>query len=134
MQSNKQINIFLIYTIHGYYMYIYSNSTLIRIFDEPEYPFPNLMYHYWYLMWHVTLLSYENVHIQFKMWHKWTYLRKRNTLTDIKNRLTVAKGKGHRGGMGWESGISRCKLPYRMTDSKGPVHSTGNYQYIHILR
>ena len=47
-----------------------------------------------------------------KIWHKWTYLLNRNGLTDIENRLVVAKGEGGGGGMGWESGISRCKLLY----------------------
>ena len=35
-----------------------------------------------------------------------------NRLTDIKNRLVVAKGEGSGGEMDWEFGISRCKLVY----------------------
>ena len=38
-----------------------------------------------------------------------SYLQNRNRLTDIENRLVVAKGGG---GMEWEFGISRCKLVY----------------------
>ena len=34
------------------------------------------------------------------MWHKWTYLGKRNRLTDVENRLGVAKGEGGESGMG----------------------------------
>ena len=38
-----------------------------------------------------------------------SYLQNRNRLTDIENRLVVAKGGG---GMEWEFGVSRCKLVY----------------------
>ena len=31
-----------------------------------------------------------------KIWHRWTYLQ--NRLTDMKNRLVVAKGEGTGGG------------------------------------
>ena len=41
---------------------------------------------------------------------KWTYLQNRNRLTDIENRLVVAKGEGCREGMDWEFRFSRCKL------------------------
>ena len=40
---------------------------------------------------------------------RWTYLWSRNRLTDIENRLVVAKGEG-RGGKDWEFGVSKCKL------------------------
>ena len=35
-----------------------------------------------------------------------------NRLTDIKNRLVVAKGEGVGWEMEWEVGVSRCKLLY----------------------
>ena len=38
-----------------------------------------------------------------KIWHEWTYLRNRNRLTDIENRLVVAKeemGEGWSGSLG----------------------------------
>ena len=41
-----------------------------------------------------------------------TYLLKRNRLTEIENRLVVAKGEGGGGGMVWEFEVSRCKLLY----------------------
>ena len=47
-----------------------------------------------------------------KKWYKWTFLQNKNRLTDIKNRLVVAKGEGGGGGMEWEFGINRCKLVY----------------------
>ena len=37
---------------------------------------------------------------------------KRNRLTDIKNRLMVAKGEWSGKGMEWEVEVSRCKLLY----------------------
>ena len=39
-------------------------------------------------------------------------LQNSNRLTDIENRLVVAKGEGRRGGMEWEFGVHRCKLLY----------------------
>ena len=51
-----------------------------------------------------------------------------NRLTDIDNRLVVAKGEGFGGGMEWEVGISRCKLLYTgWINKKILLYSTGNY-------
>ena len=48
--------------------------------------------------------------------------------TDIENRLVVAKGEGGEGGMGWEFGISRCKLSHtQWIHNKVLLYSTGNY-------
>ena len=53
---------------------------------------------------------------------------KQSRLTDIENRLVVAKGEGGGGRMEWEFGISRCKLLYtEWIDNKVPWYSTGNY-------
>ena len=45
---------------------------------------------------------------------EWSFGKKRccnkNRLTDIEDRLVVAKGEGVEGGKDWEFGISRCKL------------------------
>ena len=38
---------------------------------------------------------------------KQSHLQDRNRLTDMENRLVVAKGEEVRSGMDWESGISR---------------------------
>ena len=52
----------------------------------------------------------------------------RNRLTDIENRLVVAKGQEVGGGMEWEVGISRCKLLYiEWINNKVLLCSTGNY-------
>ena len=37
----------------------------------------------------------------------------RNRLTDIENKLVVARGKGEGHGRKWEFGVSRCKLLYK---------------------
>ena len=66
--------------------------------------------------------------VESKIWHKWTYLWNRNRLTDIENRLVVAKEEGDGGGMDWEFGVSRCKLfIYRMDKQQGLLYSTGHY-------
>ena len=49
--------------------------------------------------------------MESKILHKGTYLQNKNKLTDIENRLVVAKGEGW-GGKDWEFEISRCKLFY----------------------
>ena len=44
------------------------------------------------------------------------------------NRLVVAKGEGLGGGVGWEFGVSRCKLLYTgWINNKVLLYSTGNY-------
>ena len=55
-----------------------------------------------------------------------------NRLTDIDNRLVVAKGEGFGGGMEWEVGISRCKLLHiEWINNKVLLYSTENYiQYL----
>ena len=53
---------------------------------------------------------------------------KQKRLTDIKNRLVVAKGMGSGGGMDWELGVSRCKILYtEWINYKVLLYSTGNY-------
>ena len=55
-------------------------------------------------------------------------LPSRNRLTDIENRLVVAKGEGCGRGMDWEFGVSRCKLLHiEWMDNKVPLYSTGKY-------
>ena len=49
-------------------------------------------------------------YVESKIWHRWTYLQ--NRLTDIDNRLEVAKGKEGGGGMHWEFGSSGWKVLY----------------------
>ena len=44
--------------------------------------------------------KYHNItYLESNMWHKRTYLQKRNKLMDLENRLVVAKGDGE--GVGW---------------------------------
>ena len=46
--------------------------------------------------------------MESKIWHK----QKRNRLTDIENRLGVAKMEAKESGMDGESEVSRCKLSH----------------------
>ena len=56
------------------------------------------------------------------------HIYKTNRLTDIENRLVVAKGEEGEGGMDWEFGVSRCKRLYReWINNKVLLYSTGNY-------
>ena len=42
------------------------------------------------------ILGYH-LYVESKIWYKWTYLQKRNRLTDIENKLMVTKGEGEGG-------------------------------------
>ena len=55
----------------------------------------------------------------------WTLKKNKGKLTDIQNRLVFAKGRGGRGGEGWEFGVSRCKLLYiRWINNKILLYNT----------
>ena len=41
--------------------------------------------------------------------------------------LWLPRGKGIKGGMDWDFGISRCKLLYIEWVNRAPLYSTGNY-------
>ena len=40
-----------------------------------------------------------HTYVEYKIWHKWTYLQNRNRLTDIENKLVVIKGERFWGGI-----------------------------------
>ena len=66
-----------------------------------------------------TNTTWYHLYVESKIWHKWTYLRNRNRLTDIENRLVVAKRD--------ELGVCQMQtIRYRM-DKQGVQYSTGNY-------
>ena len=66
--------------------------------------------------------------VEFKIWHKWTYLQNRNTFTDIENRVVVAKGDGGRIRTDWERGVSRRKQWHlEWINNKFLLYSTGNH-------
>ena len=52
--------------------------------------------------------KYHMISLISKIWHKWTYHLNRNRLTNLENRLVVAKGKE----MECDIGVSRWKLLY----------------------
>ena len=59
---------------------------------------------------------------------KWIHIQNRNKLTDIENRLVVAKGDGEeeRIWLGvWD--YQRQIIIYRMDKYQGPIESTGDY-------
>ena len=83
-----------------------------------------------------TNTIWYHLYVESKIRHKWPYLRNRNILTVIENRLLVAKLEGGRGGMNWEVAVSRCKLLYiEWLNNKVLLYSTGSYiQYPVINR
>ena len=52
-------------------------------------------------------------------------LQNRNRLTDVDNRLVVAKVEGK--GMNWEFRVNRCKLLHLERINKVVLYSTGTY-------
>ena len=64
--------------------------------------------------------------MESKIQDKSMYLQNKNRLTDIVNRLVVAKGERRWGGKDWEFGISRCKLLYIGWINRILLYSTGN--------
>ena len=48
--------------------------------------------------------------MESKIWHKRIYLQNRNKLTDIENRLVVAKGEGE--GEGWTGSLGLVDANY----------------------
>ena len=65
---------------------------------------------------------------QSKIWHKSTYLRNKNRLTDTENRPGVTKGRHGGGRMDWEFGVSRCQLlSIGWINKKVLLYSTRNY-------
>ena len=58
----------------------------------------------------------------------WTCLQNRNRLTDIEERLVVAKEGGGGSGIDWDFGISTCKLLHLVwITSEVLLYSTRNY-------
>ena len=98
-------------------------SSKYRMFRMRHFPYQK-SYHK--NLWSNTIQYH--LYVESKMWHKWTYRQNRNRLTDIENRLLVAKGRGGGGGLDWEFGISRCQLLYiESINNKVLLYSTGNY-------
>ena len=81
--------------------------------------------------WTSDLHNYELINgycVEFKTWHKGTYLWNRNRLTDVGNRLVVAMREEKRGRLDWEFRNSRSKLLHiGWINNKVLQNSTGNY-------
>ena len=55
-------------------------------------------------------------------------------LTDMENRIVVAKREGAEGGVGREAGVSGCKLlSTGWMTNKVPLYSTGNYSQYPVI-
>ena len=65
--------------------------------------------------------------VEFKTWHKWTYLQNRNRIREIENWLVVAKGEGVWGEMGWKVGVKSFELLCTEWINKFLLYSTENY-------
>ena len=57
-----------------------------------------------------TNIIWYHLHVESKIWHKWTYSRNRNRLTDIENWLVVAKCRGV--GEGWTGSLGLVDANY----------------------
>ena len=62
-----------------------------------------------------------------EIWHKRTYLKNRDRLTDIENRLVVAKGEGEGVGRMGVWGYRYKLLHLDWISKEVLLHSTGNY-------
>ena len=51
-----------------------------------------------------------HLYMESKIWHKWTYLRNKNSHTDIENRLVAAKEEGGR--EGWTGSLGLADANY----------------------
>ena len=72
------------------------------------------------------IIKNNDIYVEPKIWHKWTYLW--NRLTDTENRLLVAMVVGGVGRVGWEFGTSRSELLYReWINSKTLLYNTGDF-------
>ena len=69
-----------------------------------------------------------SLYVESKLWHKCTYLQNINRLTNVENRLVVAKGECGGSVMDLEFGVSECKLLHlEWIENKILLYSTGSY-------
>ena len=82
-----------------------------------------------------TNIIWYHLHVESKIWYKWTYLQNNDRLTDVENKLMVTKGKwwGRRG-INWEFDISRYKLLCKNQICKIQLYSTDNYSQYLIIK
>ena len=71
-------------------------------------------------------ITWYYLYVESKIWLKWTYLT--NRLTDIENRLTIAKEEWGGRGMDWKFGVSRCKLLYLQCVNKVRLQQYMNWE------
>ena len=73
-----------------------------------------------------TNTAWQHVHMESKLWRKWTHLRNRNRLRDRAD-LGLPRGGVNWRGMEWEAGDSRRKLLCIEWINKVLLYSTENY-------
>ena len=77
-------------------------------------------------------MSYDTAYMwSLKIWYKWTYLQNRNRVTDVENKLMVAKGERKGGDIKWEIGIgiytllwNRASLVAQMVKNQPAMQET----------
>ena len=75
-----------------------------------------------------TNTIWYHLYLESNIWHKWTYIQKRNKLMYLENRLVIAKEEREGVGMDWEFGVSRCKLLHlEWISNEILLYSSGNY-------
>ena len=75
-----------------------------------------------------TNTIWYHLYLESNIWHKWTYIQKRNKLMYLENRLVIAKEEREGVGMDWEFGVSRCKLLHlEWIINEILLYSSGNY-------
>ena len=81
-----------------------------------------------------TLIQYH-LHVESKMRHKWIYICNRNRITDIENRLVIAKGRGLDEGWSGRLGLAEISsyIEKWINNNNILLYSTENYiQYLMI--
>ena len=68
-----------------------------------------------------TNTIWYHLYMKSKTWHKWTYLKKRHRLTDMKNRLWFLRERGVREGWTVSLGLSMETIIYKMDKQQGPT-------------
>ena len=61
------------------------NNVICSYVGEPR------VYHAKWSKWDRGAISSCHLWVEYKIWHKWTYLQNRATITEIENKLTVTR-------------------------------------------
>ena len=82
--------------------------------------------------YHIHTIWYH-LYLKSNIWHKRTYLQKRNKLMNLENRLWLPRGEGG-SEMDWECGVSGCKLLHlECISNEILLYSTRNYIWLLVM-